>query len=568
MRFAALFVAGILFTVAMSGIGTRAEAQGARQVALVVGNGAYTGAAALKNPAADARLIAESLKALGFETQLAIDVDGAGFRQALRRFAESAEGASRALFFYAGHGLQVRGENHLVPVDAQLKHERDLVDETIDLQRIMTALSGAQVRLVFLDACRDNPFVRSMRSLATTRGKVAASGLAQMQAAESGTLIVYSTSPDNVAVDGQGANSPFAAALARHVRTPGLDVRQVVGRVRAEVLRATDGKQLPWDNSSLLGDVMLAGAISPAPPRPAVGAPPAADVPGGGAGADAERLFWSSIKDSKDAAEFEAYLAQYPSGTFAALARTRLAALRRAAPSPAPVPTTPVPTTPVPTAPAPPAPAPVASTTSPERLQGSTAGAAFDADRVPYVGANFSPIARWIIGLGRPWALAVHASGVHSARPDHDGSGDQARRALEACEFIAGSACFLYAVDGRLTGNNQPQPQARLRVTSGAPADARNVPFISPQDANTLTSQYTLVAARGSPVAVALSIYGVWFVAYGSSAAAAEAEAIRLCTAGLIQMFGGNTQLVPCFLYESGGRVAMRPGGFVAQRTQ
>jgi uncharacterized caspase-like protein len=334
----------------------------AQRVALVIGNGAYREAPALANPTADARGMAAALGRLGFATDLLLDADRAQMEAAIRRFGEAAAGAEAALVYYAGHAVEVAGRNHLIPVSARIRSDRDLPFETVDFDAVMTQLEGrARVILVFLDACRDNPF-RQRLMAGGTRG-VAAPGLAPVRGPV-GTLVAFATAPGNVAQDGYGANSPFTAALLQHIETPGLEVRPMLGRVRQSVREATAGSQVPWENSSLEGEFFFRPATPPAavaalPQQPEApvqgqGAPRSGISPDGAT----ERLFWESVKDSRSPEELEAYLRRYPDGVFADLARTRIAALRREA-APAQVPPAPPPAArpaAAPPAPSPPAP--------------------------------------------------------------------------------------------------------------------------------------------------------------------------------------------------------------------
>ncbi|MBY0334791.1 MAG: caspase family protein [Acetobacteraceae bacterium] len=243
-------------------------AQPGTRIALVVGNGAYREVPRLANPARDAADMAEVLRGLGFRVQLLRDATRPALEQALQRFAREATGAEVAAFFFAGHGIEVRGENHLIPVEARLADLADVDFETVGLPAVLRAMQGAQARLLILDACRDNPFAPRMRGLGGTRSAVRA-GLARMDAPDLGTLIAFATAPGTVAADGTGPNSPFTAALKRHLPEPGLEVRQVMTRVRRTVVEATGGRQVPWDNSSLVADVVLRpGAAALSAPAP------------------------------------------------------------------------------------------------------------------------------------------------------------------------------------------------------------------------------------------------------------------------------------------------------------
>jgi hypothetical protein len=248
----------------------------AQRVALVVGNGAYASVPRLANPGADAAGVAAALRAAGFSVELLRDAGREALGAALRRFGQSADGAELALFYFAGHGIQVGGENHLLPVDARLAHARDVDFELVPLALITRTMQGARARVVILDACRDNPLATQMRGLSGTRS--VGRGLAQVDSVDLGTLVAFSTSPGSVAQDGAGRNSPFAAALLRHLATPGLEIRQLMTRVRRSVVEATGGQQVPWDNSSLITEVVLhPGRGQVAPPAAPLAALP---VPG------------------------------------------------------------------------------------------------------------------------------------------------------------------------------------------------------------------------------------------------------------------------------------------------
>ena len=249
-----------------------------KRAALVVGNSAYTHSAALPNPVNDAGDMAAALKELGFEVILGLDLDKRSFDRSVRDFTRVLTDAEAAIFFYAGHGLQVAGRNYLVPIDAELKNERDLDFEAVGLDFIMRQMElerEGKTNIVFLDACRDNPLARNLARSMGTRSASIGRGLAQVQTGV-GTFIAYSTQPGNVALDGSGRNSPFTTALAKGVKEPGRNLTGVMIEVRKEVLASTNGKQVPWDHSALTGDFYfhLASApgtlpkTAPAPPGP------------------------------------------------------------------------------------------------------------------------------------------------------------------------------------------------------------------------------------------------------------------------------------------------------------
>jgi uncharacterized caspase-like protein len=228
------------------------------RVALVIGNADYRHASRLVNPTNDAADVSAALRKLGFDVVEGRDLDKRAMEDKVREFSRKLDRSNLALFFYAGHGLQVAGRNYLVPVDAKLERAGDLSFETIEVNQVLAQMEAEQrVNLVFLDACRDNPLTRSFARTLGVRSSTVSQGLASIQSAI-GTMISYATQPDAVALDGDGRNSPFTSALLKHVTTQGLDIGSVMRRVRADVVQATRGRQVPWDHSSLIGDVVLA----------------------------------------------------------------------------------------------------------------------------------------------------------------------------------------------------------------------------------------------------------------------------------------------------------------------
>ncbi|WGR73941.1 MULTISPECIES: caspase family protein [unclassified Bradyrhizobium] len=235
-----------------------------KRMALVIGNGAYAHVKALPNPPNDARAVAKSLREIGFTVSEGVDLDRTAMQKMTRDFLRDAARAQVAVVYYAGHGVQVDGRNYLIPVDVELKRGANMTEAMIDMDTIMAGLDD-QVRtnILIFDACRNNPMAQQVASAGTSRGIEGASGLAAPTRLGSGatlgagTLIAFATAPGQVALDGDGANSPFSAALSRHIGTPGLEVQQMLTRVRAEVVSTTKNKQVPWSNSSLLGEVYL-----------------------------------------------------------------------------------------------------------------------------------------------------------------------------------------------------------------------------------------------------------------------------------------------------------------------
>lgn len=246
LRHLATAVASLVLLVSALG-----PASAEKRVALVIGNSAYDNTAPLKNPSNDATDIAETLRALDFEVIDGTDLSKREMEKRIRAFADKLVGADVGLFFYAGHGLQVDGRNYLAPVNATLKSDTDLDFEAIELNLVLKQLErNSRVSIVFLDACRDNPLARNLAvaSRSTNVGR----GLAQVDKAV-GMMIAFATQPGNVALDGEGRNSPFTEALLEHISSEGASINDVMINVRRDVLDKTNGKQIPWENSSLTG---------------------------------------------------------------------------------------------------------------------------------------------------------------------------------------------------------------------------------------------------------------------------------------------------------------------------
>jgi peptidoglycan hydrolase-like protein with peptidoglycan-binding domain len=299
-----------------------------RRVAFVVGNGTYKNVAALPNPPIDAKAMASALRNVGFEVVEGTNLNRDKMTEKLLDFGKKAQGADVAVFFYAGHGIAISGTNYLLPVDADIKSEMDVklgaainIDLTLD-----QTMSDAKVKLVFLDACRDNPFAAKIKSNSATRSVSVQTGLAEMKSGE-GTLIAFATGPGQTALDGQeGTNSPFTRALLANLTEPGVEIQQAMTKVRAQVNEETHKAQLPWGHTNLIGSVYLNGAPAPA----VAGAASAAAAPGAVASApgnDVELEFWRSIKDSNKPEELNAYISSYPNGQFKSLALARIASL-------------------------------------------------------------------------------------------------------------------------------------------------------------------------------------------------------------------------------------------------
>jgi hypothetical protein len=264
-----------LFSVVM----TTASAEAGR-VALLIGNAAYKETAALANPRNDANDLADVLKRLNFEVMVGFDLSKREMERLIRQFDQKLVGAEIALFFYAGHGIQVGGKNHLIPIDARLSAEGDIDFESLPLELVTRRMEReAKTSIIILDACRDNPLAKNLARTMGTRSTDIGAGLAEVRTGV-GTLISFSTQPGNVALDGTGRNSPFTSALLRQIEVKGRDIMTTLAAVRGDVLSATRGKQVPWEHTSLLGPVILSGpAIDTASPI----APPVAKPMAGSA---------------------------------------------------------------------------------------------------------------------------------------------------------------------------------------------------------------------------------------------------------------------------------------------
>lgn len=298
-----------------------------QRMALVMGNSAYQRAPKLANATNDAGLLVETFKKAGFTVvEARNDLSAQDMRRALRDFGAKARGADIAVIYYAGHGIEIDGNNYLVPVDAQLENDTDVYDETIGLDRVLVAIEPAKrLRLVILDACRDNPFAKNMKR--TMASRAVARGLAKVEPSSPNTLVAFAAKAGLTALDGDGRNSPFATALGHHLATPGLDLRKAFGYVRDEVLQATTNRQEPFIYGSLGGDdVVLAPAAALAPP-------PAAPVASSDTSASRDYEFAERVGTVE---AWDLYIAAHPSGFYTDLAKVQRNKLAASTPRTAP----------------------------------------------------------------------------------------------------------------------------------------------------------------------------------------------------------------------------------------
>jgi uncharacterized caspase-like protein len=241
-----------------------------KRVALVIGNSAYKNVNQLQNPANDAAAVVAMFKKAGFDSVDArLNLGVVDMRRALREFGNKARDADAAVIYYAGHGIELDGTNYLIPVDATLETDTDVLDETFPLDRVLFTVEPAKkLRLVILDACRDNPFAKTMKR--TVGSRAIGRGLAKVEPSSPNTMIAFAAKAGSTASDGDSKNSPFATALVNHLAKPGLDLRKAFGFVRDDVLKATNNTQEPFVYGSLGGDDVT---LVPAAPAPGVAAP-------------------------------------------------------------------------------------------------------------------------------------------------------------------------------------------------------------------------------------------------------------------------------------------------------
>jgi hypothetical protein len=283
-----------------------------KRVALVIGNSAYSKVASLPNPANDASSIAAMLRASGFgSVDLKLDLSASDMRRALRDFGVKSREADVAVLYYAGHGIELDGINYLIPVDAALEADADVMDEAVALDRVLFAIEPArQTRLVILDACRDNPFAKKMKR--TMASRAIGRGLAKVEPSSPNTVIAFAAKAGSTASDGDSRNSPFAIALVEHLPKPGLDLRRAFGFVRDDVLKSTGNRQEPYVYGSLGGDDV---PLVPAKSQLA-GPTPDHQV--------SVRRDYELALQAGDRDAWEAFLQTHPEGFYANLARVQL----------------------------------------------------------------------------------------------------------------------------------------------------------------------------------------------------------------------------------------------------
>ena len=310
-------------------------AHAADRIALMIGNSVYEHVTPLPNPGNDAADLGAALRRLGFEVTTVPDAGLADLNYALRQFARRSSGVEVALVFYAGHGMEMDGVNYLVPVDARLERDTDVKFDTVPLDRVLEATRGAGLRVVILDACRNNPLAAAMQRSDATRS-ISRGDFAPLNEQQLGgeMLVAYAAAEGTVAADGKGRNSPYTAALLAHLEQP-LEIGTMFRRVRAQVLTSTRQQQRPHEYQSLLREHYLAGepaAVAESPPLPDT-TEDRADTPTQSIQqreAWQEVVFWESVRESEFPEDFEEFLRLWPEGIYAPLAASRLRRLRAA----------------------------------------------------------------------------------------------------------------------------------------------------------------------------------------------------------------------------------------------
>jgi hypothetical protein len=285
-----------------------------RRIALVLGNSNYQHAPALSNPVTDAQAMAAKFRQVGFDVVSAhFDVGNLQFKRAIREFETAAATADVAVIYYAGHGIEINGENYLIPVDAILANDRDADDEAVTVERVAESISGAkQLRLIILDACRDNPFVRTMKRPQNTALRGITRGLSVVEASGVNMLIAYAAKAGSTAEDGEAEHSPLTTALLNGLFGPGLDIRLAFGRVRDEVLDKTGNRQEPFVYGS------IGGASVALVPAVVESVSPTENL-------EVAKADYLIVEKIGTKAAWESFLVQYPTGFYADLARQQLA---------------------------------------------------------------------------------------------------------------------------------------------------------------------------------------------------------------------------------------------------
>jgi hypothetical protein len=486
----------------------------ARRVALVVGAAEYAHAPALAHTLSDARDVAAALTRLEFEVDLVLNPDRAALENAVRRLGQKSHGADTSLFYFSGHALEAQGANWLLPVSADVKSDDDLRFEALDLTIILGLIENkSRVSLLFLDACREDPF---KQRLGLSRD-LSPAGLAPAHATGSGTFIAFATAPGSVAADGSGEHSPFTAAMLQFIETPGLEVRQMMSKVRGEVEAVTDGKQIPWDSSSLRGDFFFDPKTTGDKVIQAINGPnPQVDL---------DALYWESVKNSKNPKNFSAYLLKFPQGVFAEIARNRLTELNVAPPAPAP--TNPKVVTALSTLAAP--------ATQKDR---EAVAAAYQA------GGPHKSLAVNLSNGGASWV-----AGLESEQAAEES-------VLERCEVRHGGPCVLVVVDEdiKYASGDQIAPRPMSRVHYAGSFNPERIPSL-PADVRRRPDVLGYASASKFKAAAYHPVGRIFITTGASSQLAAEEQVLTACNNDPSRQ--NQNKVTPCYLYAAGTDVVL-----------
>jgi len=491
---------------------TDTSAAASRRVALVVGAAEYAHAPGLAHTLSDARDVAAALTRLEFDVDLVLNPDRSALENAVRRLGQKSHGADASLFYFSGHALEAQGVNWLLPVSADVKSDDDLRFEALDLTAILGLIENkARVSLLFLDACREDPF---KQRLGFSRD-ITRAGLAPAHATASGTFIAFATAPGTVAADGNGAHSPFTTALLKFIETPGLEVRQVMSKVRGEVEAATDGKQIPWDSSSLRGDFFFDPKTTGEKVIQAINGPnPQVDL---------DALFWDSVKNSKNPKDFSAYLLKFPQGVFAEIARNRLAELKVAPPAAAP--------------------------SDPKVLNALSSLAA------PAMQKTREDVAAAYQAGGPHKSLAVNVSNGGASWVMGAESEQAAEESvLERCEVGHGGPCVLVAVDDdiKYASGDQITPRPMPRVHYAGSFNPERIPYLL-ADVRRRPDVLGYASAPNFKAAAYHPIGRIFIISGAPNQHVAEEQALTACNNDPSRQ--NNT--APCYLYAANTDVVL-----------
>jgi hypothetical protein len=535
----ALMIASFVLSFLMAVLSAHAQ----NRVALVIGNSAYRNAATLPNTQTDATDIAAAFQRLGFSVKTLHNGTFDDMRRAFLQFGRDARGADMAVIFFAGHGMEIDGENWLIPVDAELRSDRDAENEAISLKSAMLQVANATyLGLVILDSCRDNPFAQQMQRVSRTRA--VDRGLARVEPADN-VLVAYAAKDGTVASDGRGRNSPFTAALLNNLETPGVEIRFLLASVRDEVLAATNRQQQPFVYGSLSKQ-----SIYLKPPRqPDVAAAPPQPSPLPQQPSEAERA-WAETKGSNSIPMLEAFIRRFGTTFYAELAQARIQELKRPTVVTAP-PTQSNAKPPQATQLAPTAkPAGAAASKMYDRLMAQLAAAFVNENERAGVAERYTTIAV------RHKALAASLEEHHAFRSGGWPSGAAAvNGALEACQVASGKPCVLIAVDDNIAPPpklNSPELRDMPRTHYSGLFDPERIPNARLE----LLRRPDIAGyrkARG-PKAIVYHPGGRLYVLAGASSQfEAEQQAFTQCHSDPTR----TESALQCFLYAAGDQVVL-----------